>query len=113
MPVTVSHRLESVKLMPDGGPNPHHLLGVMTRRAINTVEQTVRRRTFTMAVTTDEDTPHDGAPTSWSTEIDQLAAGVSGDQAEPRLILISTGNTNNSMFTAGHYLDICDLLRTS
>ena len=27
-----------------------------------------------MASTTDEDTPHDGAPTSWSSEIDQLAA---------------------------------------
>ena len=109
MPITVSHRLESVKLMPDGGPNPHHLLGVVTRRAINTVEQTVRRRTFTMAVTTDEDTPHDGAPTSWSTEIDQLAAGVSGDRSVARLILISAGNTNNFTFTAGHYLDTCDL----
>lgn len=109
MPITVSHRLESVKLIPDGGPNPHHLLGVVTRRAINIVEQTVRRRTFTMAVTTDEDTPHDGAPTSWSTEIDQLAAGVSGDLSVPRLILISAGNTNNFTFAAGHYLDTCDL----
>nr|WP_089220647.1 S8 family peptidase [Sphingomonas laterariae] len=108
MPVTVSHRLESVKLMPDAGVNPHHLLGVMTRRAINTVEQTVRRRTFTMAATTDEDTPHDGAPTSWSTEVDQLAAGVSGDRTNPRLILVSAGNTNNFKFTADPYLDTCD-----
>ena len=108
MPVTVSHRLESVKLIPDAGANPHHLLGVVTRRAINIVEQTVRRRTFTMAVTTDEDTPHDGAPTSWSTEVDQLAAGVSGARTDPRLMLISAGNTNNFTFTAGHYLDRCD-----
>ena len=108
MPVTVSHRLESVKLVPDAGVNPHHLLGVMTRRAINTVEQTIRRRTFTMAATTDEDTPHDGAPTSWSTEVDQLAAGVSGDRTNPRLILVSAGNTDNFKFNADPYLDTCD-----
>lgn len=108
LPVIVSHRLESVKLLPDAGVNPHHLLGVVTRRAIDAVEQTVRRRTFTMAATTDEDTPHDGAPTSWSTEVDQLAAGISGKRSEHRLILVSAGNTNNFNYTAGHYLSFCD-----
>jgi hypothetical protein len=107
-PVTVSHRLESVKLLPDAGVNPHHLLGFRTGQAINAVEITARRRTFTMAVTTDEDTPHDGAPTSWSTEIDQLAAGVSGDNPNARLILVSAGNTDNFTFNTGNYLDICD-----
>jgi hypothetical protein len=108
LPVTISHRLESVKLLPDAEANPYHLLGVKTRLAINGVEQIVRRRTFTMAVTTDEDTPHDGAPTSWSTEIDQLAAGVSGNRSDHRLILVSAGNTDNFTFTAGHYLTTCD-----
>lgn len=108
MPVVVSHRLESVKLLPDAGANPYHLLGAVTRQAIDAVEQTVRRRTFTMAATTDEDTPHDGAPTSWSTEIDQLAAGVSGNRSDPRLILVSAGNTDNFKFTAGDYLTTCD-----
>jgi hypothetical protein len=55
-PLTVGHRLESVKLMPDAGVNPHHMLGVVTRHAIDAVEVTPRRRTFTMAATTDEDT---------------------------------------------------------
>lgn len=108
LPITVSHRLESVKLLPDAGANPHYLLGFVTRQAIDAVEQRVRRRTFTMAVTTDEDTPHDGAPTSWSTEVDQLAAGVSGNRSDPRLILVSAGNTDNFTFTAGHYLATCD-----
>jgi len=107
-PVTVGHRLESVKLMPDVGVNPHHLLGSVTRSAINAVEVTMRRRTYTMAATTDEDTPHDGAPTSWSSEVDQLAAGVSGLIAQQRLILISAGNTDNFSFGAGLYLDTCD-----
>lgn len=106
--IVIAHRLESVKLLPDAGQNPHHLLGAVTRQAINAVEIAERRRTFTMAVTTDEDTPHDGAPTSWSTEMDQLAAGVSGNLAAPRLIVVSAGNTDRNTFGAASYLDRCD-----
>ncbi len=61
-----------------------------------------------MAVTTGEDTPHDGAPTSWSSEIDQLAAGVSGEKSAPRLVVISAGNTDHQTYGQGHYLDRCD-----
>lgn len=108
-PVSVVNRLESVKLLPDRGTNPHHLLGAVTRQAINTVEQVGhRRRTFTMTTTTGEDTPHDGAPTSWSTEVDQLAAGVSGEVKQQRLVLVSAGNTDNFTFDAGNYLERCD-----
>ncbi len=108
-PVTVSNRLESVKLKPDIGENPHHLFGAVTRGAVNTVEQVhPRRRTFTMPITTGADSPHDGAPTSWSSEIDQLASGVSGDLDLKRLMLISAGNTDNFSFGAGQYLDRCD-----
>lgn len=109
LPVEIAFRLESVKLLPDAGHNPHHLLGAVTRDAVDMVEQNhPRRRTFTMAVTTGEDTPHDGAPTSWSSEIDQLAAGVSGQLDNRRLILISAGNTDSGAFGAGDYLDTCD-----
>jgi hypothetical protein len=107
-PVRVSHRLESVKLLPDAGVNPHFLLGTKTRQAVDVVEATDRRRIFAMAVTTDEDTPHDGAPTSWSSELDQLASGVSGENNNSRLFLVSAGNTDNFKFGAGNYLDICD-----
>ena len=108
-PVLVRNRLESVKLLPDAGGNPHHLLGSVTRKAIDAVEVTSpRRRTYTMASTTSDDSPHDGAPTSWSSEVDQLAAGVSGARAEKRLILVSAGNTNNFEFGAGDYLATCD-----
>lgn len=61
-----------------------------------------------MASTTDEDTPHDGAPTSWSSEIDQLTAGVSGNQKRQRLFVISAGNTDQNCFRGGDYLSICD-----
>src|SRR3546814_8738885 len=61
-----------------------------------------------MAATTSEDTPHDGARTSWSSEIDQLSSGASGAQGHKRLIIISAGNTITDNFGAGDYLDICD-----
>lgn len=108
-PVTVLNRLESVKLLPDAHQNPHHLLGTVTRNGVDVVEGIVdRRRTFMLANTTGEDTPHDGAPTSWSTEIDQLAAGVSGNLEMQRLIVVSAGNTDTNTFGAGNYLERCD-----
>ena len=112
MPVRVRHRLESAKIIPDAGANPHHLLGAMTRRGIDATEaQGARRRTFTLANTTDADTPHDGAPTSWSSEIDQLVSGVSGENKIERLLLISVGNTDQNFFGNDDYLAVCDDLR--
>ena len=91
-PIRIAHRLESAKIIPDAGQNPHHLLGAMIRAGINAAETVAdRRRTFAMASTTEDDTPHDGAPTSWSSEIDQLAAGASGLKKVARLLLISAG----------------------
>jgi subtilase family protein len=110
MPIHITHRLESAKIIPDAGHNPHHLLGAMTRAGINAVEATAtRRRTFAMASTTEDDTPHDGAPTSWSSEIDQLTSGASGDQKIERLMLISAGNTRQNGFGNGNYLQVSHL----
>ncbi len=107
VPINIRHRLESVKIVPDAGQNPHHLLGAMTRNGVNTVEAGGnRRRTFSMASTTEDDTPHDGAPTSWSSEIDQLAAGVSGIKKVQRLFLISAGNTKQNLFGNANYLAV-------
>ncbi|MBB5727329.1 hypothetical protein FHS97_003284 [Sphingomonas endophytica] len=108
LPISINYRLESVKIFPDADFNPHYLLGAVTRDGVNAVEVTARRRTFAFATTTSDDMPHDGAPTSWSTEIDQLAAGVSGLQGNKRLILNSAGNNDASRFGTKHYLDVCD-----
>lgn len=109
-PIQIRHRLESAKIIPDAGHNPHHLLGAVTRKGINAVEITGdRRRTFTLAITTEDDSPHDGAPTSWSSEVDQLASGVSGDKKKKRLVLVSAGNSNQNQFGNNDYLSVCDL----
>jgi hypothetical protein len=109
-PIRIAHRLESAKIIPDAGQNPHHLLGAMTRAGINTAEAVAdRRRTFAIASTTEDDTPHDGAPTSWSSELDQLAAGASGLKTAPRLVLVSAGNTDQNLYGNGDYLATCHL----
>jgi hypothetical protein len=91
--LTLRHRLESVKVIPDAGLNPHHLLGAVTRRGIDAAETSgERRRVFTLASSTPDDHPHDGAPTSWSVELDQLTAGVSGLARNSRLVVTAAGN---------------------
>jgi hypothetical protein len=107
--IQIPHRLESAKVLPDAGENPHHLLGSVTRKGIDEIEKRAeRRRFFGLASTTDADTPHSGAPTSWSTEIDQLAAGVSGDKPIPRLFAVSAGNHEPSGESLLNYLAVCD-----
>lgn len=109
LPIQLRHRLESAKIIPDAGHNPHHLLGAMTRAGVNAAETAgARRRTFALASTTEDDTPHDGAPTSWSSELDQLAAGVSGNVTTPRLLLVSAGNSDQNRFGNNDYLPTCD-----
>ena len=107
--ISVPHRLESSKVIPDAGQNPYHLLGDRTRKAIDAVEiKSDRVRIFALATTTDEDTPHSGAPTSWSTELDQLAAGCSGVEKQCRLIVVSAGNILPQHGGVDDYLDKCD-----
>lgn len=107
--IQVPHRLESVKVIPDAGQNPYHLLGDRTQKAINAVEvEPNRLRTFALATTTDDDTPHSGAPTSWSTELDQLAVGRSGTVKQQRLIVASAGNLSPQHDGTADYLAKCD-----
>ncbi|MCI5041292.1 MAG: S8 family peptidase, partial [Donghicola eburneus] len=105
----VPHYLESSKIIPDAGQNPHHLLGDRTQKAINAVEvEPDRLRTFVLATTTEDDSPHSGAPTSWSSELDQLAVGRSGIVEQKRLIVVSAGNILPQHGGTDDYLARCD-----
>ncbi len=107
IPIQVGHRLESAKIIPDAGYNEHHLLGKITEQAIEFAEAGgARRRVFSLASTTSEDTPHDGAPTSWSAATDQTCFCKSGDHK--RLFVISTGNSVQSNFATTEYLQVSD-----
>ena len=118
-PVTPTHRLESVKLLPSVTGNPPHLWGALTATAASLVEiqAPTRRRTFSMAVTApDGSTPAvpdrgdggTGRPTSWSAAVDALAAGRAIDttndglvyldeevEAQQRLFVVSAGNVRS------------------
>lgn len=94
----LSHRLESVKILPPNGfpANDPHSYGPITQGAIARAEiqNPDRPRIFCMAVTNEN---RSGAEaTAWSAAIDQAAAGAeSADPDNPppkRLIILAAGN---------------------
>jgi hypothetical protein len=124
-PVSLRHRLESVKIIRRGqdSENDPDAYPVITAAAAAAVEaEQVRQRVFSMAVTVDKPTGTDGSPTSYSAAFDALAFGTdiarSDDgiellsQPDPRaarLFVLSAGNIRD-----GHqvnHLDISDLSR--
>jgi hypothetical protein len=90
-PVTLGHRLESVKILPKGVGHPAHLHGAVTAESVARVEVSApqRRRAISQAITT-TDFRDRGQPSSWSAEIDKLCSGTDDDTR--RLFLISAGN---------------------
>ncbi len=73
--VELSHRLESVKILPDEGQNAPHLYGSIVTEATARVEisEPTARRVFAMMTTAEGDIG--GEPSEWSATIDQLAFG--------------------------------------
>ena len=100
-PVTIRHRLESVKLLPnhganEGGANLHASLfaeGVSRPE----ISHSHRSRIFNSAVSA-EDYRDRGRPSSWSSKLDSLAADADNGGEFPRLFVQSAGNIrdNNS-----------------
>lgn len=119
-PVTLRHRLESVKMLPDRAGEAHdpEAYGVVTAQAIALPEAVAaRRRVFCMPITTEPDLP--GEPSLWSSSVDAIAAGVdigtsldgialltAPNPAAARLILVSAGNVSPPY--SAEYRDLCD-----
>lgn len=101
-PVAVSHRLESVKLLPTGQHNKKEPYGSLTIDAITQPDTSKPevRRVFSMAITSLDDRDR-GRPSAWSSAIDELACDVLGERANPRLIVLSAGNADKNQ--AIHY----------
>ena len=100
--IALSHRLESVKILPPHGINPPHLYGDITAEAIARSEVTAphRSRIVCMAVST-IDFRDRGRPSSWSARLDALSSGA--DDEKQRLIIVAAGNTAEDM--RYHYPD--------
>jgi hypothetical protein len=108
-PITIQHRLESVKLLPPSGQNERHLWADLTDQAVALAESAnsesaQRVRCFSLAITSEhpEDCTHSGQPTSWSGGIDQIAYGKRDE--ERRLFIISAGNTNGDDFPERNFV---------
>ena len=96
--VEITHRLESVKLLPhggNGGNDPRHH-GHLTVEAVSRPEVTapVRLRVFAMAITA-RDNRDRGRPSAWSAAVDSLAADSDGHGAHRRLLVVSAGNVRD------------------
>lgn len=97
-PITIEHRLESVKLLPQDGANSsnaqHH--GYLTVEAFSRPEITApnRKRLFSMAVTA-EDNRDKGRPSAWSASIDRITSDADEQGEEPKLFIVSAGNIND------------------
>ncbi len=125
LPVTLGHRLESVRILQEGQPTAPKLYGAVTARAVDLPEiQAPRRaRVFLLAVSAYETEGREleGQPTSWSAAIDALAFGRAIDSTDtrmmrldreetpkPRLFTIAAGNIRDLRATDDH-LAINDL----
>ena len=101
-PVEIPHRLESVKLLPwvgATGTDPKHH-GYLTQEAVARPEITApfRLRVFGLAITA-RDNRDRGRPSAWSAAIDGLAADVDGSGENPRLLIVSGGNTDRNAWS--------------
>lgn len=99
-PVSLTHRLESVKILPDQGENEPKLYGAITVESVAMAESNApnRRRAVCMAITGVLGTNR-GRPSSWSAAIDQLCFS---DQKATRLILLAAGNVREGISKAAY-----------
>ena len=96
---TIAHRIESVKILPQDDANhgdaQHH--GYLMSEAVDRtiITDPHRLRLYGMAVTA-RDNRDRGRPSAWSATVDRLAVDAEGENATPRLILLSGGNIDDS-----------------
>lgn len=92
--VSITHQIESMKILPDGKENGPELYGYITANAVSNLyiedENPKKQRIFCMAISTENNSIIDGRPSSWSASIDDIAFGsVDGIQ---KLFFVSAGN---------------------
>jgi len=90
--VALTHRLESVKILPPQGANRPENYGAITQEAVARAETAFpgRNRSVCMAITA-SDRDH-GYPTLWSAAIDQMCSGELDDNR--RLMFVCAGNVD-------------------
>jgi hypothetical protein len=93
-PIRLTHRLESVKVVPRPGfHDERELFGAITRDCIAQAElpQPHRQRVFCLALTSTDGRDR-GRPSSWSATLDALSSGMEDEVR--RMLVVSAGNTD-------------------
>jgi len=95
-PVVLTHRIESVKILPQDGGNIGRHHGNLTLEAVARpkISAPDRQRVFSMAITA-KDNRDRGKPSAWSATLDRLAIDVDDEGLTQRLFIVSGGNIND------------------
>ena len=101
---SISHKIESVKVINHNGDNKDRPQGTITLEAVSLAEvkKPFRQRTFSMSLSANTGTNR-GRPSSWSSSLDALAIDVLGDSKNPRLFTICAGNAKINCFYPDRY----------
>ncbi|WP_425613835.1 S8 family peptidase [Anatilimnocola sp. NA78] len=95
IPISLQHRLESVRILPSLGKHDPDLYGEVTTQAVYRIEiaapETIQRA---FALTVTADCRDEGYPSSWSAAIDQVSSGADEESRRSRLLIVSAGNTS-------------------
>ncbi|EEF26676.1 conserved hypothetical protein [Ricinus communis] len=104
--VSIYHRLESVKLLRQPGDNGGRHYGNITFDAVSLVEIDFpeRTRVFALAVSATDGRDR-GRPSAWSSSVDSLTSDYLGENENPRLMIISAGNTGHDLTALKDYPD--------
>jgi len=94
--ISLTHRLESVKILPRFGQNEPEHYGPITQEAMSRAEFNApnRQRVFALAVTARvaRDFTEEGKPSAWSAALDSHASGALESDEIKRLVCVSGGN---------------------
>ena len=97
-PISLTHRLESVKILPRFGQNEPEHYGPLSQEAMAQAEANApeRRRVYALAVTATDakDYKENGKPSAWSSALDSYASGSLEEDETKRLICVSAGNVS-------------------
>lgn len=98
-PIYISHRVESVKLLPGAQGYQRESYGSLTMNAVARPEiiQPNKQRVFNMAITSLDDRDK-GRPSAWSAAVDLLTSDALGGRTQPRLMIVSTGNADAEQY---------------
>jgi len=95
--ISLTHRLESVRMLHSNQPHPEDTWGYVTQECLSKAETQAaqRSRVACLPVTSNDEGRDHGRPSSWSGAIDQHASGKLDDFQ--RLYVIAAGNIRDIM----------------